>query len=837
MRCFFAIFILLNSFSILAQNSYFSSSFEDGNTDADAGTEFIQTTVGGEMHVVNNPFKDNINSSNKVLKISLSPGSTRRAEYHNATSTRIETNEKTHFYKWKVYYPQDFLVGADTRWLLLSQWKTWPCEYYGTGEYDYRDEICDGGGINNDLEHQDNGELNFRFRAYPDCGHLYYKYPRGSWVEYLLEIYWTNTNQGYYKLFVNGGLIGETYNVKTLIDNFPENGECDVYWSVGLYSGWTSTGADSIYYYVDDINIYEKDSGVTLADICPECSCGDIDISETITNSDRGIDNGTITLDVTGSESFSFLWNDGATVKDRVDLSADTYSVTITDASNCSINKTYIVKENSIEITSIDITDGVISTEFNLTGDNNDVSCSIYNANNNLVYGPSNVISTGFEVNLQNICPSCENGLYSLVLTSGNITSQQNFEYINNVAIPCDITITGEITNSDFGLTNGSISISVNGGTQPYQYLWNDNSTDKDRIELSADTYTVTVTDINNCSSQNSFTVSQNSDPCISFLVSGQVIDTNYGEESGNITLEVTGGTEPYTYNWSDGSVDKDRTNLSADSYTVIVTDANDCSSQNSFTISQNSDPCISLLVSGEAINTNYGEETGIITLEVTGGTEPYTYSWSDGSIDKDRMNLSADTYTVIVTDANDCSSQNAFTILQNSDPCISFLVSGQAFDTKYNEKTGIITLEVTGGTEPYNYNWSDGSTVENRDKLPVGNYEVEVIDDNNCRQTASFAIEEKPIQLEIVEFYPNPTNGLIALEFTSPSSEAANIIVIGPTGEEILRTQVNSRVGLNKTTINIGNDNLGQEVPNGNYSIIIQQSNQEYKIVVIKKN
>jgi len=248
----------------------FLSTFESGTTDADIGTAFIMTTGGASMYVTTNPDPDSVNSSSVVLRIEAPPGSI-RGEYHTSPSERLPTDESTHIYTWMRYYPDTFLDGVSRNWLLLSQWKTWPCEEYGVGDYAYGDVICNTGGIFNEARFDAGDTVSYEFRAYPDCGSIEAPLITGEWLSYVLEIYWTNTDAGYYRLYRNNVLLGEASGVKTLFDRFPTDDSCNIYWSNGLYSSWSSSGATSMFSYVDDMAVYLAEDGVTLADVCPLC--------------------------------------------------------------------------------------------------------------------------------------------------------------------------------------------------------------------------------------------------------------------------------------------------------------------------------------------------------------------------------------------------------------------------------------------------------------------------------------------------------------------------------------------------------------------------------------
>jgi hypothetical protein len=248
----------------LEHPAMFKSTFESGSTVADTGTENIDNRNGGSMSVVSNPFTGDCNPSDGVLEVVAPSGSSVRAEYE---TQRLPTDEKTYIYTWKQFIPDDLLTGRSVSWLVLSQWKTYPCSV-GGGFADY---ICFGGGIFNDVEL--NGQLlEYRFRARPDCNHIIIPVSdtSGDWYTFVEEVYWTNTSNGYYRLYRDGELIGAKSGVKTLFDNINLDGSCDIYWSSGLYTTWSGQG--DMLLYLDDIAVFDTDSGVSLTEVCPSCT-------------------------------------------------------------------------------------------------------------------------------------------------------------------------------------------------------------------------------------------------------------------------------------------------------------------------------------------------------------------------------------------------------------------------------------------------------------------------------------------------------------------------------------------------------------------------------------
>ena len=211
----------------------------------------------------------------------------------------------------------------------------------------------------------------------------------------------------------------------------------------------------------------------------------------------------------------------------------------------------------------------------------------------------------------------------------------------------------------------------------------------------------------------------------------------------GSINLEVIGGSDNYTYDWDyDGTTDfddpQDPTNLTAGFYTVVVDDGINPTITATIEIEE---PISALVASSIATNLScYGKNDGSIDASASGGTLPYRYEWSTGSIDEDILDLSTGTYTLTVTDAKGCISITSKTITEPAELIISGIV---ADDNCGPANNGAIDLTVNGGSFPYSVSWSNGGTTEDISGLEDGIYSVIVTDNAGCIRTATFSINK----------------------------------------------------------------------------------------------
>ena len=316
--------------------------------------------------------------------------------------------------------------------------------------------------------------------------------------------------------------------------------------------------------------------------------------------------------------------------------------------------------------------------------------------------------------------------IYEVTITDG-----QGCEFIltETLSAPEAILIEAETFDSNCrGEANGSIDLTISGGTPEYSYQWNTGHTTEDLADIEAGLYLVTVRDANGCNSIESFTVNE---PATSMVVSGLVTDVMcFGQATGMIYPTVAGGTDPYTYLWSNGSTELNQTDLLAGEYSLVANDALGCSVSTDFTVSA---PTAPLSATGSTTDVQcFGEATGTISVIPEGGTAPYSYLWSDGSTDQNLTDLVAGPYDLTLTDAAGCTFS---TIIIIGEPSAALTAVGTASNVLcYGDATGAINLQVDGGTEPYSYLWSNGSSEQNQSDLTAGTYSVTVSDAFACK-------------------------------------------------------------------------------------------------------
>lgn len=297
------------------------------------------------------------------------------------------------------------------------------------------------------------------------------------------------------------------------------------------------------------------------------------------------------------------------------------------------------------------------------------------------------------------------------------------------------------------GGNSGFINLTVSGGATPYTYSWSNGASNEDPSGLPAGSYTVTVTDANGCTQTASATLTD--PPLLDASISGTDPDCNNGND-GSVNLTVSGGTSPYSFDWSNGATTEDLNNVPAGTYTVTVTDDNGCEQTASVTLAN--PPAISASASGTDPLCN-ASNSGSINLTVGGGATPYAFQWSNGATSQNPANLPAGTYTVTVTDANGCTQTTSVTLGQPPQLTASATATAPLCN---NGNDGSISLTVGGGTPSYSFQWSNGATSQNPTGLSPGGYTVTVTDANGCTQTTSVNISNPlPIALSLLPVNP----------------------------------------------------------------------------------
>ena len=317
-------------------------------------------------------------------------------------------------------------------------------------------------------------------------------------------------------------------------------------------------------------------------------------------------------------------------------------------------------------------------------------------------------------------------GTYTVNISGGNICPVNNTV---TITAPAALTATSSFSSATCGNSNGSATATPAGGTGPYTYSWTPaGGTASLASNLAGGTYTCLITDANACTNTVTVTVTQSS--TLAVTQSSTNITCN-GLSNGQASVSPTGGTGAYTYSWSPGgAVTSAITGLGAGTYSCTIMDASGCNFVSVATITEPS----TLSTPATSVNvTCNGLNNGSAMVNATGGTGPYTYSWSPGGAATASINsLTPGNDTCFVTDANGCKSNSISAITQPA----PLLTNNAATNSTCNLGNGTLTVTPNGGTSPYTYSWSSGSSVQTAGNLTSGLYTCVITDANGCSNT-----------------------------------------------------------------------------------------------------
>lgn len=435
---------------------------------------------------------------------------------------------------------------------------------------------------------------------------------------------------------------------------------------------------------------------------------------------------GAITTTTTGgTPPYIYLWSTGAATPNISNLAAGIYSLTVTEANGCEVVKVFPVSQPAELVATA--TGSGPDCAGTPTGS---ASVSAAGGTPPYTYLWSNGATSPMISNLMA-------GAYSVTVTDANQCTD-----VASVTLTAPQPLNVNLLTQDvlcFGEANGSASASVSGGTPPYTYAWSNGGSGASIGNLTAGSYSLTVTDVNGCSETLSFIIDESPELAVVLNITNIFCDP---AGTGSITANSSGGTPPYTFEWSNGATGMSITGLAAGTYTVTVTDLNECEAIVSGTVQQ----FPGLMLTPIATSPDcFGDTNGAAAVVVSGGTMPFSYLWNTGSTDPELLNIPAGTYMVTVTDAAGCSGTATVGVAQ-PEALVAQVIASNVTNVNCNGlSNGQATVSVSGGTPPYSYLWSNGATTATAGNLSAGTYSVTVTDANGCEDTAMVTITEPP--------------------------------------------------------------------------------------------
>ncbi|AOC93253.1 hypothetical protein BB050_00097 [Flavobacterium anhuiense] len=490
--------------------------------------------------------------------------------------------------------------------------------------------------------------------------------------------------------------------------------------------------------------------------------------------------NGIIEVNITGgTTNYTYAWRVKGTTpiigtsKLLDQLATGTYVLTVTDQNNCTITKEYtLIQPPRLDITAITMTP---NTQVKCFGDTTaELTATVTGGVPAYIYKWYNALTPTVVLSTTNKISNLGAGKYIVSVTdqNNNVFYGTN-EYTVTQPNPLAIANTKTEVSCKNG-NDGTINLTITGGSSDYNIVWNYNSTvnnGKTNISnLPAGTYTVTVSDRNavNCSISQTITISE---PANELAIASDEVKnaTGFGLSNGKISVQISGGTSNYSYKWFKNNVEINGqttavlNNQPAGSYKLVVTDSKNCTLEKTFTITEPLELKVTVSV---AKTIDCFGSTGILRAKaVTGTGVPdaqgfYTYKWfrENGTLINTTLNAEATTgnipagkyYVTVVDSNNNQTTSSLFEITQPTQIIVS--TANKQDVTCYDGFDGIVEINVVGGTPDiiagnpvYTYLWSNGSTDKNQYSLRKGTYSVSVYDGNLCLGTLNNIVINQP--------------------------------------------------------------------------------------------
>jgi gliding motility-associated-like protein len=485
-----------------------------------------------------------------------------------------------------------------------------------------------------------------------------------------------------------------------------------------------------------------------------------------------------------GNGQYKYTWSIGTVVNStskQTNVASGNYSFTITDAKNCSITDTFVL--NDPQPISFDI----VQTFRSCAGQNQNTAevKNIQGGSPTFKYEWSNGQNQDKAINLPE-------GIIAVTITDNNLcnaTKDITIQELDSIQATLQF-----LSPSCYGFRDGEAGvITVKGGIgndipSNYSYVWNTTPIQTTQFVydiIGNRKYEVIITDAQGCIGSSSIFVFQPNP----IVLSTKKVDAKcYDSQDGEIEVVATSDNPNFLYEWNDSNkqTDAKAIGLKAGDYTVTVTDGKNCTATTSVKINQ--PPAIQITNAKLTNNKCFGDIVGSIALSAEGGIGTLKYAWINKENTPNISQLKAGTYSVTISDSNQCNVIKDYTITEPAELQIGLDPTDV---TCFGLKNGAIEISAKGGTKPYSYS-SNGSDFNGLGKLvglTAGNYDVYVKDINGCINVSTVAVEQPDkFEVEILDDvtvafgevaelkaeYKNNV-GKVQLKWSSPAEEVLN--------------------------------------------------------------
>ncbi len=440
-------------------------------------------------------------------------------------------------------------------------------------------------------------------------------------------------------------------------------------------------------------------------------------------------ENTIIALEVSGGvHPYIYSWSNGSTMDTLLNAGVGNHTVTVEDDNGCIESLTFVVDTfPSLKL----------SFATTLAGCNGALDGSI---DLDITGGQAPFMFHWNNGSVSEDLSDLTQGIYTVTVTDSN-----NCMAIDSVVVHADsgIEVSAIVSNTNCsGLDDGSIYLDILGGTNDLEIEWDIASDSNYIFDLPPGSYSVTITNENGCTWNESYSLSQNSD----LTITAEIEDNPcFQGQEGSINIQIENSTSPYTILWSNGSTDEDLFNISAGLYELSLIDSFGCEYNYSYVVDEESEMEYSSSLTEPGCN---GASDGSIVISPISGSLPLSYNWSTGDITNHISDIQAGSYYLTITDNAGCTKLDSFILSENSTLELNENIT---HNPCHGDSQGQISIGISGGIEPYEVIWSNNNNTTSISNLTAGTYMASVTDAVGCEIIQLYTVFE-PDSLEIIE-------------------------------------------------------------------------------------
>lgn len=431
-----------------------------------------------------------------------------------------------------------------------------------------------------------------------------------------------------------------------------------------------------------------------------------------------------------GKKPYQYKWSQ-ATVTGDVGSNqlAGAYEVTITDVSGQEFVKSFTIEEPDLLKISASITSPASTDQAD-----GEAKLAASGGVKPYQYRWSN----GYN---QSIGKGLAPGNYDVTVVDANGCEASTIFAMDENILPLTSEITIEQAIDCGGAETGALTVNPQGGKGPFEIQWKNGSNTSTVYNLAQGYHSVTITDALGARTTNRFELTA---PPNLVGVTKDLEEASTDQTDGKASLDVEGGFAPYSITWASGEKGENATRLAPGNQKVVITDSIGCQTEVEFDLGENVLPITASLKIEKPVTCN-GDQDGIVAVDLQGGKSPFEYEWESLETKTEKgTNLKAGLYTVTITDAIGQTS-TASIELPNPDT-LKATITKVFPSSNQQQPNGYGYVEVTGGVQPYAFEWDNGETTQAAERLSLGVHRVAVIDSNGCRTEDNLSIEQRLI-------------------------------------------------------------------------------------------